>query len=103
MADEETQPAPGDDSQPQGNDSGEPDPAATFEMELVDGLPGGRAILGLEVEGRFTWLADRAHVSEQARDELVEQLTYIVEQGLWIQNWPRSGRNDPPTPGPPPS
>jgi len=57
-------------------------------MELVDSLPGGRAIVGVEQEGEFTWLADRHHVSTQARDEFVDQLSRIVEERWWIQNWP---------------
>lgn len=62
-------------------------PAARFEMELVDELPGGRAIIGVEQEGIFRWLGSRQHVTEQARDEFVAQLTEIVEKGLWTQNW----------------
>ncbi|WP_406398751.1 hypothetical protein [Streptomyces uncialis] len=90
MADEDAQQTPGADSQSQeneGGEGGEPPPAATFEMELVDSLPGGRVVLGVEEDGLFTWLAVRGHVSEQAREELIDQLKYIVEQGLWVQNW----------------
>jgi len=61
-------------------------------MELVDSLPGGRAVMGVEQEGEFMWLADRHHVSAQARDEFVEQLTRIVKEEWWVQNWP--GRRD---------
>lgn len=63
-------------------------PQAEFHMELVDNLPGGRAVIGVEQEGEFVWLASKEHVSEQARDEFVEQLTRIVHDGLWVQNWP---------------
>ncbi|WP_229900405.1 hypothetical protein, partial [Streptomyces capoamus] len=63
-------------------------PKAEFRMELVDSLPGGRAVIGVEQEGEFVWLASKEHVSEQARDEFVEQLTRIVHEGLWVQNWP---------------
>lgn len=63
-------------------------PQAEFRMELVDSLPGGRAVIGVEQEGEFMWLASRAHISEQARDEFVEQLSRIVHDGLWTQNWP---------------
>lgn len=61
---------------------------AEFRMELVDSLPGGRAVVGVEREGEFMWLASKEHVSEQARDEFVDQLTRIVRDGLWVQNWP---------------
>jgi len=66
----------------------QPTPAAEFRMELCDSLPGGRAVVAVEQEGEFTWLADRHHVSPQARDEFVEQLTRIVKEGWWVQNWP---------------
>lgn len=65
-----------------------PTPAAEVRMELVDSLPGGRAIMGVEQEGEFLWLADRRHVSPQARDEFVDQLSTIVKERWWIQNWP---------------
>lgn len=78
MADEEGVTTQSDDQKPQ----------AEFRMELRDSLPGGRAVIGVEQEGEFIWLASRKHVSDQARDEFVEQLTKIVEQGWWVQNWP---------------
>lgn len=62
-------------------------PQAEFFMELRDSLPDGRAIIGVEQEGRFTWLAAKDHVSEQARDEMVELLSRIVREGWWVQNW----------------
>ncbi|GHA95082.1 hypothetical protein GCM10010330_56540 [Streptomyces tendae] len=66
----------------------EPQPDAEFRMELVDSLPGGRAVMGVERKGEFMWLADRHHVSTQARDELLDQLGRIVREGWWVQNWP---------------
>lgn len=66
----------------------EPRAQAEFRMELRDSLPGGRAVIGVEQEGEFVWLASKKHVSEQARDEFVEQLTKIVREGWWVQNWP---------------
>lgn len=80
MADEEGVTTKSDDGKPQ----------AEFRMELRDSLPGGRAVIGVEQEGEFIWLASRKHVSDQARDEFVEQLSKIVEQGWWTQNWPGS-------------
>jgi hypothetical protein len=59
-------------------------------MELVGSLPGGRAIAGVEQEGSFTWLASKEHVSEQARDELLELFRRIVTEGWWAQNWPEA-------------
>ncbi|MFF7130052.1 hypothetical protein [Streptomyces sp. NPDC008240] len=61
---------------------------AEFRMELVDSLPGGRAVVGVEQEGEFVWLASKQHVSERARDEFVDQLSRIVREGWWVQNWP---------------
>ncbi|MFE1587026.1 hypothetical protein [Streptomyces sp. NPDC059402] len=66
----------------------EPQPEAEFRMELVDSLPGGRAVMGVERKGEFMWLADRHHVTPQARDEFIEQLTTIVRERWWVQNWP---------------
>lgn len=90
MAEEVGEPQEGNDSL---GDADSPDetpesPSAEFRMELVDSLPGGRAVVGVEQEGRFMWLADRHHVSPQARDEFVEQLTRIVKEEWWVQNWP---------------
>ncbi|MEV5957231.1 hypothetical protein AB0M11_26280 [Streptomyces sp. NPDC051987] len=66
----------------------EDNPQAEFKMELVDALPGGRAVVGVERKGEFMWLASKEHVSQQAVDEFVEQLTRIVNEGWWVQNWP---------------
>lgn len=63
-------------------------PQAEFRMELRDSLPGGRAVIGVEQEGEFVWLASKEHITPQARDEFVEQLSRIVEQGWWVQKWP---------------
>lgn len=63
-------------------------PQAEVRMELRDTLPGGRAVIGVEQDGEFTWLASKEHISEQARDELVEQFSRIVREGWWVQNWP---------------
>lgn len=79
--------ADGEDVTPQG-DSESQQPRAEIRMELRDTLPGGRAVIGVEQEGEFTWLASKEHVTEQARDEFVEQMTEIVRQGWWTQNWP---------------
>jgi hypothetical protein len=64
------------------------DEPTDIQVELVDSLPGGRAVVGVEQHGRFVWLADRHHVSEQARDEFAEQLQRIVRERWWVQNWP---------------
>jgi len=44
--------------------------------------------MGVEQDGEFMWLADRNHVSAQARDEFFDQISRMVEEGWWIQNWP---------------
>lgn len=63
-------------------------PQAVFRMELRDSLPGDRAVIGLERDGEFMWVGSRRHMDDQARDEFVDQLTRIVEDGWWRQNWP---------------
>ncbi|MFG3170636.1 hypothetical protein [Streptomyces sp. NPDC048200] len=63
-------------------------PQAEFRMELRDSLPGDRAVIGVEQEGEFMWLASRKHVTDQAVKEFVDQLQQIVHNGWWIQNWP---------------
>jgi len=63
------------------------EPCTSFRMELVDSLPGGRAVIGVEQEGEFTWLASKEHLSQQAADEFTEQITRIVRDGWWVQNW----------------
>lgn len=89
MADEEkTEPRDDDPTVGETSHPDESEPRAEFRMELRDSLPGGRAVIGVEAEGEFVWLASKKHVSEQARDEFVEQLTRIVHEGLWVQNWP---------------
>ncbi|MFD9905403.1 hypothetical protein [Streptomyces sp. NPDC059063] len=70
------------------SESGEfSEPRAVFDMEFVDWLPGGRAVVPVESQGRFTWLVVRGHVSEQARREFVREIQHIVGRGLWRQNW----------------
>lgn len=90
MADEENvgprDEEPADEGTPQPEEA-ETGPSAEFKMELVDSLPGGRAVIGVEQEGEFRWLASKEHVSEQAVNEFVEQLTKIVAEGWWVQQW----------------
>ncbi|WP_199572664.1 hypothetical protein [Streptomyces murinus] len=88
MADEDGTWSTGDKPNDEDTSQTSEHPHAEFRMELWDSLPGGKAVIGVEQEGEFVWIASREHVSEQARDELVEQLTRIVREGLWIQNWP---------------
>ncbi len=80
MADEETRQSDSESQQAR--------PQPEIRMELVGSLPGGRAIAGVEQEGSFIWLASKEHVSEQARDELLELFQRIVKEGWWVQNWP---------------
>jgi hypothetical protein len=56
-------------------------------MELVDSLPGNRAVVGVEQAGTFMWLASREHVSKQAVEEFTEQIERIVRERWWTQNW----------------
>ncbi len=62
-------------------------PDLEIDIQFVDSLPGGRAVMPLERKGKFVWLAVRGHVSPQARDEMTADLTHILRSGLWQQNW----------------
>lgn len=90
MADAEGASPQSEDESPGSRAPHEVGPQVEIEMELWDSLPGGRAIVGVEQEGRFVWLASKEHVSPQARDEFLEKFTEIVRQGWWTQNWPGS-------------
>jgi hypothetical protein len=47
-------------------------------------------VVGVEQDCEFVWLASKKHVTEQARDEFLDQFQRIVRERTWIQNW--SGR-----------
>ncbi|MEV5977557.1 hypothetical protein [Streptomyces sp. NPDC052114] len=90
MADEEGVQAHGEGSESKslgGGEEGEVHPKAEFRMELRDSLPGDRAVIGVEREGEFMWLASRKYVHPQAVEEFVDQLQRIVREGMWVQNW----------------
>lgn len=76
-----------DDDTAGGGDGDRPDPMEV-EIQFVDSLPGGRAVMPVERDGKFAWLAVRGHISRQAAREMVADLTYIISSGLWLQNWP---------------
>lgn len=57
-----------------------------FDMEFVDALPGGKAVMALEEKGKLTLCLVRGHVSPQARNEMVADLNSIVRSGLWPQH-----------------
>ena len=76
-----------DGAAPKTGDSVGETPQARVDMEYVDSLPGGRAVMAVEAKGCFTWLVVRGHVSQQARDEMVSDLNHIVGKGLWRQDW----------------
>jgi hypothetical protein len=89
MADEDAgTPQDGEESQTSSGHRDKDAPRAEFRMELRDDLPGDRAVIGVEQEGEFMWLASRKHVTEQAVDEFMDQLQRIVHNGWWVQNWP---------------
>ncbi|MFG3048092.1 hypothetical protein ACGFZR_24570 [Streptomyces sp. NPDC048241] len=85
MADGETEKPAGEEDVPQTNGF---EPVAEFRMELRDTLPGDRAVIGVEQEGEFLWLASRKYVHPKAVEEFREQLERIVREGWWVQNWP---------------
>ncbi|MGW8719619.1 hypothetical protein ACWGNR_09960 [Streptomyces althioticus] len=55
---------------------------------MRDSLPGDRAVIAVEREGCFTWVASRKYVDPKAVEEFRDQLRQIVRQGMWVQNWP---------------
>jgi len=57
-------------------------------MEMRDSLPGDRAVIGVEQDGEFMWLASRKYVHPKAVEEFQDQLQRIVGQRMWVQNWP---------------
>lgn len=81
MADEGNA-GPGDDEEV------EVKPCVDIRMDLVDSLPGGRAVIGVEQDGEFVWLASKEHVTRQAVDEFVELMTKIAHEEWWVQAWP---------------
>lgn len=62
-------------------------PQADFDMEFVPKLPGGRAAVPAEREGRFVWMIAEGHMSEQCMTEMRQYLQHIVSTGMWQQNW----------------
>lgn len=64
-----------------------PAPQFEIEMHFVDSLPGGRAVMPVEEQGRFGWLVVQGHVTPQARSEMLSDLRHIVQSGLWRQDW----------------
>ncbi|MGW2379262.1 hypothetical protein [Streptomyces sp. NPDC001658] len=75
------------DAPAEGEGSTPDDDSFEVEMEVVEALPGGRAVMPVERKGKFVWLVVDGHVSHQARTEMVADLNHIVRSGLWQQNW----------------
>jgi len=67
---------------------GEAQPHAEFDMEFVSELPGGRAIVPAEREGKFVFLVASGAMTQQCFDEMLHHLQVIVGSGRWHQNWP---------------
>lgn len=63
------------------------EPQTEFDMEFVPTLPGGRAAVPAEREGRFVWLIAEGQMTQQCFDEMRQYLAYIVDEGKWQQNW----------------
>ncbi|MGW1437264.1 hypothetical protein ACWD7M_18675 [Streptomyces griseus] len=58
-----------------------------MHIEIVDYLPGGRAVYPVEIEGELVWLVLRGEMTERLQGEMNEYLDYITEHRLWSQNW----------------
>lgn len=68
---------------------GQPEPRpADIQIEMRDSLPGDRAVIAVEREGCFTWVASRKYIDPKAVEEFQDQLRQIVRRGMWMQNWP---------------
>lgn len=88
MADNENT-RPGDDENQHFPPLDQPEPPAPdVHVELRDSLPGDRAVMGIEQEGEFVWLASRKYVHPKAVEEFEDQLQRIARQRWWVQNWP---------------
>lgn len=59
-----------------------------IDVELRDGLPGGRAFIAVEQDGAVTWLADKNKVPAQAVGDLLTEMRSMVRKRGWVQNWP---------------
>lgn len=62
-------------------------PLAECQVELCDSLPGDRAVIAVEQEGRIVWIFSRKHATQRTVDEFRETIQRIVRDGLWVQNW----------------
>lgn len=87
MADEESTRSRDDEPDDEDARQASGTPQAEFRMELRDSLPGDRAVIGVEQEGTFMWIASRKYVHPKAVDEFTEQVQRIVREGHWVQNW----------------
>ncbi|MFE7236139.1 hypothetical protein ACFVAF_37105 [Streptomyces sp. NPDC057596] len=65
-------------------------PAAEFRMELRDSLPGDRAVIGVEQEGVFVFLASRKYVDDKTAAEFTDLMQRITGRRWWAQHWPDS-------------
>jgi len=61
-----------------------------IDVEMCDGLPGGRAFIAVEQDGAVTWLADKRKVPVQAVGDLLTEMRNMVRKRGWVQNWPGS-------------
>lgn len=65
----------------------EPDDNVQIDIELRDGLPGGRAVIAVEQDGAVTWLADKRLVPAQVAGDLLAEMRRMVRDQGWKQNW----------------
>ncbi|CAL9314284.1 hypothetical protein ACFZCM_31650 [Streptomyces rochei] len=59
-----------------------------IDIELRDGLPGGRAFIAVEQDGEVVWLADENKVPAPVARDLLTEMRGMVRKRGWVQNWP---------------
>ncbi|MDT6983692.1 hypothetical protein ACFSUJ_11960 [Streptomyces lusitanus] len=60
---------------------------ARIDIQFVPDLPGGRAVVPAEKEGRLVWLVSEGAMTPECLAEMRDYLSHISGKGLWLQNW----------------
>ncbi|MFD5656978.1 hypothetical protein [Streptomyces hirsutus] len=76
-----------DDSEESGKENTDQPGVAELDIEFVPELPGGRAVVPAEREGKFVWLVAEGAMTEQCFREMRSYLAHIASTGKWVQNW----------------
>ncbi|MFF3928624.1 hypothetical protein [Streptomyces hirsutus] len=76
-----------DNSEESGKENSDHQGEAELGIEFVPSLPGGRAVVPAEREGKFVWLVAEGAMTEQCFREMRSYLAHIASAGMWVQNW----------------